>query len=351
MRTLILRDVRDTVARAMNSCKDKQRVVDIVNQSQERLLNRPDKPVGSVVLFRICLGDSNCFTWPRPVRTIEAFAVCNTPGRIVDNLFEFIGYPNGSGLLDGSSLFSGSLLADRGTACAFDDVSASSTSPRKIALIAGNLADVGKTVTLRYIDSNGQKKYSSIDGVVQEGERLTLPAPPAYVYTSSNVATNGLYHLVKDVTEYPVLMYEVDSATLIQTKQLSAYEPSETVPIYRRSFIPGLENVNSCRGVSEDCSTNKIVTVLVKLQHVPVVVDNDPLVIGNLAAFKLMAMAIMREDANRFDEAMVLEKKARAELDGELSSYLGDGAETKLKVQSRELFGCGHSSFETAGYW
>ena len=350
MRTLILGQVRDTIARVIGKCRNDQKVVDTANEAQERLLNRPEKPVGSMALYRICANE-DCIVWPRPVRTIEAYALCSTPGRIVDNLFEFIGYPNGAGLLDGKSL-GGHTLADRGTACAFDDVSASDASPRKIGLVATNGADAGKQVTLRYVDSNGQKKYSTIDGVVQEGERLTLPAPPAYVYTSSNVATNGLYHVVKDVTDYPVLMYEVDATTLIQTKQLSAYEPSETVPIYRRSYVPGLSSTDGCSGVdTTTCTENKQVTVLVKLQHVPVVVDNDPLVLGNLAAFKLMAMAIQREEQNRLDESVKFEAKARAELDGELSSYLGDGAETKLKVQSREIFGAGFPSLETAAYW
>jgi hypothetical protein len=303
-----------------------------------------------MVRYRLCLGEDDCFSWPRQIRTIEAFAVCKTPGVIRSEWFEFIGYPNGIGLQDEDNM-PGTMLLDRGTACAFDDVQATTAAPRKIKVVADQAVDVGKKITLRYIDSNGQKTYSSIGGVVQEGVQLTLVAPPAGVFTPTNVATAGLYHVVKETTQYPVRLYEVDGNTLAVTKMLAQYEPSETVPIYRKSFVPGFTNMSECENASADCTVNKQITALVKLQHVPVVVDNDPLVIGNIAALKLMVMAILREEQNRHDEAAVLEAKANRELDGELSSYLGDGMVSAIKVQNSDLFGAGQPAFEWGAYW
>ena len=357
MRTLTLGQAKPTIARVMNNCQDNVLIKDRLNEAESRLLNRPDKPVGSLARYRICVGISSCLTWPRQIRTIEAFAVCSTPGVIRSEWFEFIGWPNGIGLQNAENM-PGTMLIDRGTSCAFDDVVATVAQPRRIAAIADNAADVGKKIVLRYVTSAAQKKYSSIGGVVQEGEQLTLVAPgPAFpgnaALTSNNVATGGLYHVVKDVTQYPVRLYEYNPTAPVLpasiTKMLAQYEPSETVPIYRRSFVPGLTNMGACPNSSADCTENKQITALVKLQHVPVVVDNDPLVIGNLAALKLMVMAILREEQNRHDEAMILEAKARAEIDGELSSYLGDGMVSALKVQGD--FGAGQPALAYGWSW
>lgn len=356
MRTLIYSHVKPVVERVANKCgvRNAPQILELTNEAQERILNRPDKPVGSMVRFRICVGAFNCFAWPRQVRTIEAFAICRSPMPIRPEWFDFIGWPNGNGIPCETSCGSG--LRDRGTACAFDDVLATTAAPRRIAAIADQAADVGKKIMLRYITSAGQKKYTSIGGVIQEGQELTLVAPgPPFpgnaAVTSSDVATGGLYHVVKDVTDYPVRLYEYDPTPVVgpasQKKMLAQYEPSETVPIYRRSFVPGFTDMAACADASDDCTTNKQITALVKLQHVPVVVDNDPLVIGNLAALKLMVMAILREEQNRHDEAIVLEGKSRAEIDGELSSYLGDGMRSALKVEGD--FGAGQPAL--AGYW
>ena len=351
MRTLTLGQAKATIARVSNLCDTSARVVELLNEAQERLLNRTDYPVGSLVRYRFCAGSSGCITWPRQVRTIQAWANCSTPGMVKSNWFEFIGYPVGIGLQDGDTN-PGNMLIDRGMACAFDDVIATTAAPRKICAIATNAADVGKYITLRYINSTGQRVYTSIDGVVQEGERLTLVAPggvfPAGVaQTTYDLAPGGLYHVVKATTLYPVALYECSSTAL--TRQLAFYEPSETVPIYRRSLIPGLEDMTACDDATSDCTQNKSITALVKLQHVPVVVDNDPLVIGNLAALKLMVMAIVREEQNRHDEAAVLEGKAARELDGEASSYMGDGTRDVLKVGPD--FGAGQPIVAIATGW
>lgn len=351
MRSLTLGQTRPDIARVIGVCESSTQVALFVNQAQERLLNRPDYPVGALVRYRICLG-AGCITWPRQIRTIEAFAVCKTPGVIRSDWFEFIGWPNGNGLMDEDSM-PGTTLVDRETSCAFDDVIATVALPKRIAVIAQNIADVGKTITLKFYDANGNKVYTSQNSVVQEGERLTLVAPggvfPAgSTITTNHVMTGGLYAVIKEVTQYPVRLYEVNDANVI-TRSLAMYEPSETNPIYRRSQIPGLTDMAACAGASIDCTTNKQVTALVKLQHVPVVVDNDPLVIGNLAALKLMVMSILREEQNRLQEAMALAVMASKEIDGELASYLGSGVQDVLKVAPG--FGAGNIQSDMAFGW
>ena len=78
---------------------------------------------------------------------------------------------------------------------------------------------------------------------------------------------------------------------------------------------------------------SKQITIFARLQHVPVSQDNDAFVIGNLAALKLMCMAIKAEEEGRAQEAEIFESKAVRELEGELSAYMGDGVGTQLNLE------------------
>lgn len=340
MRRLTYGQIKETIARVVGQCSTSSDVLAYTNEAQEMLLNRSTDPVGSWMRYQVCTGTEDCLVWPRQIRTIKAFWVCNTPGRFVSEWYEAVGFWEGGRGQRDSDSYSGNLLIDRGTACSFDNVIATTAEPRKIQVVAADSSDNGKKITLRYIDSNGNRKYTSIDGVVQEGEELILST--SGTLTSSNVATNGLYHVVKATTNYPVRLYSYDVNSATQSSLLAVYEPSETVPIYRRTFLPGLTDMAACPGAeSVDCTANKSVTVLARLQHVPVVVDNDPLVIGNVAALKNQVQAIIMRERHEYQAARELEDVAARELDGEIASYLGDGLLITTRHADVETYGAG----------
>lgn len=339
MRRLTLSEARSKIARVLGVCTTDSKVRDYLNEAQERLLNRPTDPVGSWMRYKVCAGADSCLVWPRQIRTIKAFWICNEPGRVVSEWFEAIGYHQGGIGLQDSDDMPGRLLIDHGMTCSFDNVIATTAEPRKIQAVAADASDNGKKITLRYFDSAGNRKYTSIGGVHQEGEELTLSTTG--VLTSSNLGTNGLYHVVKATTNFPVRLYSYDVNSSVQSTLLAVYEPSETVPNYRKTIVPGLSDMAACEGATASCATNKAVTVLAKLQHVPVVVDNDPLIIGNLPALADMVQAIRQREMHNYDAAEVLEASAERELDGEISSYLGDGMEMAIKVQDSETWGGG----------
>lgn len=339
MRKLTLGSARDTIKKVVEKCSTHSDVAAYINEAQERLLNRPNDPIGSLMRYRVCVGTDNSLVMPRQVRSIRAYWLCEQPGRLVSEWWEAIGYENGGIGLQDTDSHPGRLMIDYGRTCCFKNVSSSSSATRKIQVVAQNAADNGKKITLRYIDSSGNRVYSSIDGVVQEGERLTLSTDGAL--TSSNVGNAGLYHVIKETTNYPVRIYSYNPTTSEQVSLLGLYEPSENEPIYRKYAIPGLTDMAGCDSASDDCSANKTLTVLLKLQHVPVVVDNDPLVIGNLAALKLMVKGIKMEERHETELAEYYFNSAARELDGEISSYLGEGVELAMKVQDTETWGAG----------
>lgn len=339
MRSLTLGQARTKIARVIGVCLTDAKIASYLNEAQERLLNRASDPVGSWMRYKVCAGSDACLVWPRQIRTIKAFWICNEPGRVVSEWFEAIGYANGGIGLQESDGHPGRMLIDYGQTHSFDNVIASTASPKKLQVVAQNAADNGKKIMVRYIDSNGNRVYSSIGGVDQEGEELTLSTTGAL--TSNNVATNGWYHVVKDETSYPVRVYSYDVNTATQSALLAVYEPSETNPVYRKTIVPGLTDMAACDGASDDCTANKAITVLAKLQHVPVIVDNDPFVIGNLPALADMVQSIKQREMHNYDAADRLETNAAKELDGEISSYLGEGMELHLKMQDKETWGGG----------
>lgn len=330
MNVLTLGNTRATVARAMGVCPTSDTVRDFINESQQRLIQKGDW-AGVFMRYRVCVNDS-CLVWPRQIEEIEAVAICKQPGTVRNEWFEFLG--SGWGLMDSDDNIGYQLLST-GTSCAFDWVRGSGKTIRVYAMSA---TDAGKKIVLKYYDSSAQKVITSIDGTYQEGEEITLVAPPAYAVTANEVMPSGLYGVVKPVTNFPVILYEYDGAT--NTRTLAQYEPQETNPIYKVSMIPGISQFQSCPDSTGDCA-KKWVTVMARLRHIPVVNDNDPLVLGCLAAFKLMAMSIQKEEANMDQQAVMYETRALNELEHELRASLGQGPVVALRVQNRNEYGPG----------
>jgi len=326
-------------------CASSPQIPIYANEAQERLLNRPGDPVGSWMRYAVCAGSSDCLVWPRQIRHIKSFWVCRQPGIVRPEWFEAIGWgEGGQGKLDSES-YAGYQLIDRGTTCCFENVFSSTAEPRKIQAVASDPSDNGKTIHLRYIDEFSQRRYSPVPlllpATVGEGETLTLSTTG--VLTTRNVATNGLYHVVKANTNYPVRLYSYDVNSAAQVALLAIYEPSETHPIYRSTFLPGFTRMPDCHNSTGDpCEDKKVIEILAKLQHVPVVNDNDPFVIGNIAALKLMCKGILMEERHEIDAAEYYFKSAERELDGEIASYLGDGMVMSMKVSDAGTWGAGN---------
>jgi hypothetical protein len=343
MRNLVFKAVSPIVSRGTGIC-DRSALLDITNEAQERLLNRKDAPVGALVPYRFC-SKEHCLVLPRQVVAVEGYSVCGVPGTVLPVWYTH--HANGPGAVCHLSGCGGRAI-DQGTVVSFENVHGNTDGTGNyIRVYAQSSTDVGKRIILKYYRADTRApQYTSYDGAVQEGEAITLVAPPSYAITTRTVMRQGLYGAVKDITEYPINLYEYNG--LINLRMLAWYEPGETIPIYRKMYLPGLSNVGSCNNnCGEDCpppdpdETCVRVTVdaLVKLQHIPVIQDNDPLVIGNTAALKLMAMAIQREEQERFTESAAFEAKAMAELEGERASYLGASTVMALQVQDRTTFG------------
>jgi hypothetical protein len=131
----------------------------------------------------------------------------------------------------------------------------------------------------------------------------------------------------KTATKGWVRVYAVDPTTGSESC-IAILAPDETLPQYRRYAIPGFER--------EDGAT---VTVLAKRKFIPVISDDDDLIVTNLGALKMMAIAIEKEENNNLDEAMKYEQKAVELLREELKEV--EGANIGRPQVQMEMFAMG----------
>ena len=328
MNRLRYTDIKTDIARIANTCTTDSRLFNLVNEAHQRLVNK-GKYVGTVQSYRICVGDDSCLVWPRQIETIEAWALCSTPGVIRNQWYEFNG--QGPGIIKANQNWFTTLI-DKGTAVAFEELS-NNTTNKRIRVVADVTESGGLYITLQGYDQNANW-IRTLDGTTWiDGEKVLIGTTAALTTNFFSVLTG----VQKPVTNGPVRLSEYTTTVI---KQLAYYEADEQVPLYRKSFIPGMGNQNGC-GDTSDCSS-KSVTVLVKLRHIDVRVDADYFLIGNRSALKLMCMAILKEERNIFagpEGSLAYEAKAVELLEEELSSYEGDGAIPTLKQESRDIWG------------
>jgi len=323
--------IKSTIATVLNLNASDSRVLSYTNRAQERLLYS-GKWVDTVATYAICTA-SSCLTWPRDIETIEAVQVCGRPFTVRNGWYEFLDSGPGwqsspsSAAASGTSCCLGDTLVDKGPAISFDDIT---TTGYKLAVYCDANEAAGAQILIRYYDLNGNKVYSTVGGVTEEGEFLTLPAGGAYVYSTREVLPFGWYGVVKPATNRVIRVYafKISDSTL---KPLAYYEPDETVPVYRRSLIPAFQS--GCNASSGVCSDQTVI-VRAKLRFIPAVNDNSTLLIPHMDAIRLACQAIRKEENNMLADAVNYWGMAADCLNKQLHHVQGDGAVAPIRVET-----------------
>lgn len=322
-----------------NYCNDDPRLVDLINRACERLLYEM-MSVGTFPRYRVCLNES-CITWPRQIETILAVAICNKPGTVRNGWYEFLSF--GPGMLTQSdncgSCWGGNQLIDQGEAATFDNVVGTG---KKIAVYCDVDEDDDAQIIIQYYESNGQwVRTQDSGGAWMDGEAITLPEAGQYAYTSLEVLPGGPTRVIKPVTNGPVRLWEYDVSTT-DLRALAVYEPSEEIPVYRRSLIPNINQIGCCER-TEDCGKISV-TVVGKSRFIPVTDDNDFLQISHVDAIRLACQAIAKEEADMLDVAATYWLMAQRCLTKQLEHWIGHGAVQPMRVMAGNTFGGGIAS-------
>lgn len=325
MLVLRLMDVRDACAKAVNICPSTDtRVTDYINRAVERLLYE-GRWKGTTQTFRLCINAEGCVVWPREIETIEAVSICRSATPVRSAWFEFS--ENGFGQICSENNCLNALI-DRGETPAFDEVVGTN---KKLAVYADKTESAGKYITLQFYDQYGQWVRTQFNGAWIDGERIPIgPVAGTYNYTNSVVRPGGLLRVYKDATVGVVRLYEYDTVTAA-LRPLAYYQPDETIPTYRRSLVPTLNN--------ESCDQQSIV-VAAKLRFIPVVNGEDWLVISHREAIRLACRAIFQEENEEWQAATVNWAQALRCLGMQLSHHQGAQRIT-INVQGSATFGAG----------
>ena len=333
MRTTFLQFRLSRIPEAVGTCAaDIVRCASFCNEATNRLLIAGGETgwygTWQKVVFSVDPLDPY-ITLPRQIARLINLDVCRFPVRIQNEFYEFLeagvglqpqgtcGCPTPCGVLESY---------DRGNVPTFRDITATG-NPKLIRVYLTNDRDHEHRVLVQGLDQNGNVIRTLDNGIDTNGEYLVLEDP----FTDSSFFFSKITGVQKDITAGDVRIYQVDSVTGEQVL-LSLMEPSETVGWYRRYFINGLCNVccsgeiASAQGCSVTVPTTSQVVGMAKLEFIPVMVDTDYLLIGNLPAMKSECMAVRYEESDNEKSIAMGELKHRQAikfLNKELVHYVG----------------------------
>jgi len=326
MNYLTLAKARPVIARVIGRSESHGSVADYINEAVQRLMVRGNW-VGTVVRYRVCVNEAK-LTWPRHIHTVLKCNVCRSPVPVANGWYEFAAAGPGT-LHDEDSL--GLVLQDMGTASTFDDIGGTG----RTLYVLGSEDEDGAEICVQGYDDSNQWIRTLHNGELVDGEYFTI----ATVESVSAHVWSGVTRVIKPVTNGNVMLYERDTATLVD-KPLGIYEPDETEPSYRRSRIPSLDTVGNC-GTGHCPDAHTAVNVKAKLRFLSVAKDTDWILIGNLPALKDMVMSILKAEKDLPEEAELYEARAIRELSKELVDHEGESSFPRYDVQDPRTFGAG----------
>jgi hypothetical protein len=389
--------VKEQLARVTQNgmCADNPQLLDRTNEAQERLLNK-GLYAGTYGRYSVCVY-GGCITLPREFESILGYNYSGAPAQVYNQWYEFMA--NGPGM---TAVGAWGQLQDRGYVPCFRSIESqkyirvytdliedststillrgSNTYNNRVQTIensayidgerlnlsagSGNSSVLisgftgsntdGNSVFAYFGTENSKPKYRNLDGWIISNNasvwRVLNASSTQVAISSGNSAypwqatftpsltttelprtTVNAFRSIDAINKTPtkgwVRVYAVDPVTGSESC-IAILAPSETLPQYRRYAIPGFE--------SEEGAT---VTVLAKRKFIPVVSDDDDLIVTNLGALKMMAIAIEKEENNNLDEAALYENKAVALLQEELKEV--EGANIGRPQIQMEMFAMG----------
>lgn len=321
MRTTVLDFRRSRAAQSLGECANNlPKLCGYINEATQMMLEAGGETGfwGSWGRFAFNLDPEFPYlTLPRHLVRPINLAICKNPVRIQNGFYELLEY--GVGPQPDSCGCQLREVYDRGTFPTILDLE-NNTNPKCLRFYLTDQRDIDKRILIQGVDTNGTVLRSLDNAFDVEGVYVRLNTP--FVDTEFLFGANSLSKVTgiqKDITVGDVRLYEVDTVTGAQ-RTLGIFEPSETTTAYRRYFINGLPSY-CCPG-----QTTVQVTAMCKFAFIPVSIDQDWLLIGNVPALKRACESIRYgEIDNPTAQAMSASKwrEAIKLLNAELDHHLG----------------------------
>lgn len=290
----------------VGKCADSPEFLDFINKATRMLMVRGEFD-GLVVKLQLCV-EAGCVVWPAEVGTVLAANVCGHAIQAKNNWFEFL--PNNGGSLRPNSSCGVRVMEMEGRVPVFRNIGCEASYVR--AFLQRN-ADIGKTITIYGIDDNGNELMTlRADDTYLPGVTLSLAKP----YAQTPMKLRKITRIQKDVTQGPITVYSSALGDGTDLRQLGLYRPRDTNPMFRATGINTFRSTGCC-----GChGAFKSIMSLVKLQFVPVELDDDVIQISNLDALEEMIRSIKFGDAFDGGQKKEFEAAAIREMNLELGS-------------------------------
>lgn len=286
--------VRDSrIAEIAQTCNDSDDFRSLVNEATEMLLERGDWE-GTKEPIYFCV-QRGCITLPRFVSSVRELSICGHPIPIHNVWYQFVdtefyNHCCGQGTIRVGCNASGHIsgMVATGYYSIYNDVQVNSYI-RAYPSAAIDYTPTAKTVTIFGEDENGIRlQTKNLDGTYSDGIVINLASP----YGTTTVLVRKITRVLKDATEGDVRLYAYDPVTATEV-DLAVYGPTETNPSYARYQLSA-----GC-----NCGTSSGVLALVKLAFIPVVNDNDLVLIGNMRALKYAIQSIKADESGDVEKA------------------------------------------------
>lgn len=224
---------------------------------------------------------------PREVARLEAIDVCGRPIQVNNQFYEYLRFGNGRLRRECARRRGGCSPTQayaRNNAVTQVDMT---NAPQLLSVYITNPGDVGKRIFLQGLDTSGVPIYSldvlnNVAGVF---------VPFAFPFATAPMQFSKITGVQKDVTLGQVQVFQVDPKTGAQVLLLTM-EPGEQTAWYRRYHLDPLP-WNCCNTQTANPAQNVVnLTALAMLEHIPVAVDTDYLLIQEPNAIILEAQSI-----------------------------------------------------------
>lgn len=298
----------------------------VLNEAQQRLVMGPQKWWGLLYKYRVSVTDG-LITWPREIASIENIMKCGRGISIRDQWFEFI--ESGYGARDADAYCGDTDLSnykwdnqmfDRGMFPCFREIDTDGDE-MLLKLYSTLDEDASQYIVVFGYDWDGNWLRTEVTaGNFEDGLRINVPVT-AGGSTLTSVYVRQIVDVVKPATNGILTLKQKLSVAPSTETTLATWQPEETRPSYRRSFVGDI------------CSTDDtVITVLAKREFFPARYDNDFLMLGSLPAIKEMMQAVIMYEQDRIQEAAMHEMKAYEILDREAQHYIGSGTLSPVRI-------------------
>lgn len=318
---LTLNDVLKPVAETLN-LNQSQRAIYYINRAQEELLN-VGRWVGTTMKYRICTVDP-FITWPRDLQTIEAIRINGAPGQLNNQWYRFLDYgADFSPYYRGGNSWSAGFnfywargnAIDEAEAISFGDVCPTG-NPKRLKVYDTATEAAGARILLQFYDATGTyvRTNDPTEGWV-DGEFVAIN--PTSPQTTVN-AVSSWVGVQKPITNGVVRITELDTVTNTE-RTLAVYQPSETNPAYRRTYLQGL--CQACLTSPRAAS----VEVIGSQRFIPALCLRDYLCLSSTAAIVYKSKGVYLAENNDPNGAAIMDAMAEKALNDELSKWTGAG--------------------------